>query len=262
MHDWKNKPGTRKFILVSMLLPVLNSAREKANMIYCTGNLKQMSSANIIYAGAFDDYCVAAYLDTTMGDTNFWGTNTAYLSCLTGRSYPFVKDSGKAVPAKLLCPTVPLTGSATYYSPGTTYALNVRGIGGAAGYKYTAWRLGKIRQPSQKPLFGDAGTLYETVLKDMAAVLNVSCLFAIGDGQGKIGGWMGNDLHLRHGGKANVANFDGSARNVGRHGIPPNKKVYEYENASVISYGWAVLESANLRSRFGGCSGSYKKYDF
>ena len=127
MHDWKNKPGTRKFftltellitisviaILVSMLLPVLNSAREKANMIYCTGNLKQMSSANIIYAGAFDDYCVAAYLDTTMGDTNFWGTNTAYLSCLTGRSYPFVKDSGKAVPAKLLCPTGPLTGSAT-----------------------------------------------------------------------------------------------------------------------------------------------------
>lgn len=233
MHDWKNKPGTRKFftltellitisviaILVSMLLPVLNSAREKANMIYCTGNLKQMSSANIIYAGAFDDYCVAAYLDTTMGNTNFWGTNTAYLSCLTGRSYPFVKDSGKAVPAKLLCPTVPLTGSATYYSPGTTYALNVRGIGGAAGYKYTAWRLGKIRQPSQKPLFGDAGTLYETVLKDMAAVLNVSCLFAIGDGQGKIGGWMGNDLHLRHGGKANVANFDGSARNVGRADI-------------------------------------------
>ena len=69
MHDWKNKPGTRKFftltellitisviaILVSMLLPVLNSAREKANMIYCTGNLKQMSNANIIYAGAFDD---------------------------------------------------------------------------------------------------------------------------------------------------------------------------------------------------------------
>ena len=206
-------------ILAAMLLPALNSAKEKANAISCGSNLKQMSNANAMYAGNFNDYCVPAYLDTPLGETNFWSTNTAYLVNLTGWQYPFTKHAGKSIPAKLLCPTIPLEGDATYYSPGTTYALNVRNIGGEAGYKYTAWKLGKIKRPSEKPLFADAGNLYETLLKDSATLLNISQLFAIADGQPKIGGWMGYDLHTRHRDRANVTNFDGSLKTVNRTDI-------------------------------------------
>ncbi len=206
-------------ILAAMLLPALNSAKEKANAISCGSNLKQMSNANAMYAGNFNDYCVPAYLDTPLGETNFWSTNTAYLVNLTGWQYPFTKHAGKSIPAKLLCPTIPLEGDATYYSPGTTYALNVRNIGGEAGYKYTAWKLGKIKRPSEKPLFADAGNLYETLLKDSATLLNISQLFAIADGQPKIGGWMGYDLHTRHRNRANVTNFDGSLKTVNRTDI-------------------------------------------
>ncbi len=206
-------------ILAAMLLPALNSAKEKANAISCGSNLKQMFNANAMYAGNFNDYCVPAYLDTPLGETNFWSTNTAYLVNLTGWSYPYTKHSGKSIPAKLLCPTILLKGDATYYSPGTTYALNVRNIGGEAGYKYTAWKLGKIRQPSQKPLFADAGNLYETLLSDSSTLLNISHLFAIADGQSLIGGWMGYDLHTRHRDRANVTNFDGSLKTVNRTDI-------------------------------------------
>ena len=40
-------------ILASLLLPALNSAREKAQAITCTGNLKQIGAAFVIYSGEY-----------------------------------------------------------------------------------------------------------------------------------------------------------------------------------------------------------------
>ena len=41
-------------ILISMLLPSLHRAKEKANEIVCTGNLKQIGIANLMYTKDFD----------------------------------------------------------------------------------------------------------------------------------------------------------------------------------------------------------------
>ena len=43
-------------ILAAMLLPALSSARERAKAIKCLGNVKQITSASIMYAGDFSDY--------------------------------------------------------------------------------------------------------------------------------------------------------------------------------------------------------------
>ncbi len=43
-------------ILAGMLLPALSKARESAKKVNCISNLKQMSTAVIMYAGANDDY--------------------------------------------------------------------------------------------------------------------------------------------------------------------------------------------------------------
>lgn len=43
-------------ILTSLLLPALNSAREKANAIVCSGNLKQTGTGLMMYCNDNDDY--------------------------------------------------------------------------------------------------------------------------------------------------------------------------------------------------------------
>ena len=43
-------------VLASMLLPALSKAREKAKIISCTNNLKQLGMALIMYTHDSDDY--------------------------------------------------------------------------------------------------------------------------------------------------------------------------------------------------------------
>ena len=47
-------------ILASMLLPALNKAREKARIISCVSNLKQLGQLHILYASSFDGFIVLA----------------------------------------------------------------------------------------------------------------------------------------------------------------------------------------------------------
>ncbi|MFA6931559.1 MAG: prepilin-type N-terminal cleavage/methylation domain-containing protein [Lentisphaeria bacterium] len=58
-------------ILAAMLLPALSKAREKANSISCSSNLKQMGTTSMMYLDAHDDVLVSGY--SKRGTTNtYW----------------------------------------------------------------------------------------------------------------------------------------------------------------------------------------------
>ena len=60
-------------ILAGMLLPALNSAREKARAISCTGNMKNLMQVNIMYLGDFNDIFLGTH--ATLGNwVDFFGS--------------------------------------------------------------------------------------------------------------------------------------------------------------------------------------------
>lgn len=56
-------------ILASMLLPALNKARETAKRASCLGNLKQIGSAQIVYADSYD----GGFAPTSYSSAPYWG---------------------------------------------------------------------------------------------------------------------------------------------------------------------------------------------
>lgn len=90
-------------ILAAMLLPALSKAREKANTISCSSNLKQMGTASVMYLDANNDLLVTrvssgtywpALLRVHSGDSKMFkcSASTAFvLGGLVGTSHP-MKD--------------------------------------------------------------------------------------------------------------------------------------------------------------------------
>jgi len=83
-------------ILASMLLPALQQARAKARLINCTGNLKQIGLALIMYQNDNNERVVTGW-DTTIADTNYrthWTKLKDYYSDDAVRRCPSNADDG------------------------------------------------------------------------------------------------------------------------------------------------------------------------
>ncbi len=111
-------------ILMSMLLPALNSARERARMISCNSRLRQVIAAQNSYADDFNDFFIQ------VGKSGYWG---GYLSGqYLKQAYlpPFaVKIAGTNYnTSKLLyCPSTkgipPVENNSSYYLYYSTYGI-------------------------------------------------------------------------------------------------------------------------------------------
>ena len=77
-------------ILAGMLLPALNSAREKARAINCTANMKQIVLAGLMYASDYNEYLPKAFNDYARA-----GVNYGFTSYIFGKEIPYDKRSYK-----------------------------------------------------------------------------------------------------------------------------------------------------------------------
>ncbi|MFT3785394.1 MAG: type II secretion system protein [Tepidisphaeraceae bacterium] len=60
-------------LLISVLLPALNRARESANTVKCASNLKQLYTASVLYATQFNGYELPAQGGPGGSTTTYWG---------------------------------------------------------------------------------------------------------------------------------------------------------------------------------------------
>ena len=107
-------------ILASLLLPALGKAREKARLVSCTGNLKNIGVALIQYSTDFNDYMLVP-LDETYGNSN------------TDRWFMVLWDFGYLKENKVLyCPEAAVKTSIRYtnnhgdswWTTGNVYGIN------------------------------------------------------------------------------------------------------------------------------------------
>jgi prepilin-type N-terminal cleavage/methylation domain-containing protein/prepilin-type processing-associated H-X9-DG protein len=126
-------------ILASMLLPALSKARERARTITCAGNLKQISTGWLMYAGDHDDD-VMSFSDLGWDGPVVAGGQNQWRFLL----YPYIMDW-----QVFLCPV----GRSNYNMESkSSQMLNNYGYN---SYVSSLLMLGAVRKPSQMLVFAD-----------------------------------------------------------------------------------------------------------
>ena len=100
-------------ILAAILLPALNSARERGRAASCINNLKQIGGAYAQYADANDDYIPSVGSKTTTAGSGTFNTAVYYVSALKPFLGLAITDSTDtndqiANSAMFICPSEPL----------------------------------------------------------------------------------------------------------------------------------------------------------
>ena len=103
-------------ILAGMLLPALNTAREKARSSSCTNNLGQIMRSTLMYCGDYNDYylidALVAWDGTTQGHYH-WTKNMSKLGYLPDDFLKIVR-----------CPTIPRSNSVSAEDLVSVYGVN------------------------------------------------------------------------------------------------------------------------------------------
>ena len=195
-------------ILIALILPALNSMKEKANAAKCVGNLRILAQGISMYAG--ENNGLYPRLGQVDGPNNppFWGEmidpfvgrhSKAYL-CPVQRGKWAIPDEGEKQPASL-----GFTYAGAWYA-GISYGINAAiGTGVMGGGNYPAIAPGVISRPTRTVLLTDSwhdagsievGTCIVTGHPESPSYLNPF-------------GMTRSDVKYRHGGKANVCFVDG-----------------------------------------------------
>lgn len=150
-------------VLISILLPSLNKARNAAKAVQCASNLRQLASANLQYMNDWHDYSVPVKQGP---DVQAWMYNQSFRRNL-GLPVKGPTDPTRAfVPYNLLCPLALRTevGVDNLYPFNASYGANIQDIAAsnsltpyaAAPELCFSYKRSHIKQPAQKLMFADA----------------------------------------------------------------------------------------------------------
>jgi len=188
-------------ILVAMLLPALNKAREAGIASNCRGNLRQQTVALLQYAGDNNDfYPVSWDKDGTPNFNIAPVLTTPYL----GSKGPVAENYFNPIiptidSTKHVTPSTPYNGSKVFYCPARKNIAAAGRYSDYGGYvynwvpKFYEFKISRLKQPT-KSLFR-VDTIYK---------ITMGCV--------NVGGWT--KTHFRHNDRANTVFFDGHGSSV------------------------------------------------
>lgn len=198
-------------ILSALLLPALNSARDKARSTECLSKLKQLGTGLMMYSSDWE------------GWVGRWDSNPSYLANMWNLrlyrdnyipKYTVFRDRGRgALPEELLK-------DGNWFS---TYGIN-SGLAGCSGGQHLNFKMierSKYKNLSRLPILADSVSWTGSVMTDTQAMA-----FAT---------YLQSAVDLRHQSRANVAMFDGSAVTLGFYNLR-----YELDPEFVKSKAWEV----------------------
>ncbi len=144
-------------ILAAILLPALNSARERAKTMSCLNHLKTLGAANMFYGSSFQDYAVPFYLKVhnEAGDSNMsrWFANHTFLRQGGIGTTP---SGWYSWSNKYLCPSADYNRGAEYSQPNFIYGT-VSFAGDGSEWN-SLFRFNKIKKASMKIAFMDCAS--------------------------------------------------------------------------------------------------------
>lgn len=195
-------------VLIALLMPALNAAREQSKSIKCLSNLRSLGQAAIMYANQSGGYFPISHNSLT-DEWDFTQTPSGIL--------PGILWQGNTNLAVEQCPSYDAR-STTTTDPYTGYNYNTSYIGGGVGEvtplgnpHVQPAKLGSVHRSPQVALFGD-GQYTSGTNKYMRAPLTMS-LTDIGDGVGPATRAAGTQGY-RHLNRTNVCYCDGHAESV------------------------------------------------
>jgi len=200
-------------ILASMLLPALNQARARAQSTKCLGNVKQLVTGCVLYAGENADIVLPA-VQSGDGSGN---CDRAWLAKLAKYCSGRILGQGEAFEKTAdfktaVCPTIPTRFGYAYNGLGMGMLANVHqavsftplGDGSYYSINFVA-KISRYRSPGHKIVFGDVYNAGRTLEAD--SDFNVLSPYLKSDGRS----WGWSQLNFRHTDNANVGFLDGHA---------------------------------------------------
>lgn len=143
-------------LLIALLLPALQQARQTAQSLSCLSMIRQFQMASLIYAQDHQGYYVPAVNKLSDGAHVQWYNNTDYRALLN------LPVDDRFVPVDYVCPAAsyalahPQDGGE--YEIWWVYGFNVSGItlSGGSGWNYVGYRESDVRRPSELLAAADA----------------------------------------------------------------------------------------------------------
>ena len=193
-------------ILAALLLPALNSARERSKAIKCVGNLKQLGVATFEYCDDYQQWLPFSYVPGN--DYGYWNFNPntgAHFVLLAPYLNVPVYDCWRLGPTSagvtcenvLMCPSVRINKYPSPYVYGHYLMPHVLGSGGILqpdGKTYMG-KMTMVKEPSQRLWLADG---FASSTKEAPCFFNSACILT-----------DPNPGFSRHRGGANCLFFDG-----------------------------------------------------